>query len=134
MKNEVCAVDTNVLIYLHDKGYAHKRKIAENIVAGNPIIPSQVVTEYLNTTKRLLGLPKEEILTQCIELVKDCTIIPVLKPVLSTALSLIKKYDFQLFDSIVVAALYAGCTILYSEDMKHGLLVESSLRIINPFL
>ena len=37
----------------------------------------------------------------------------------------IGKYDFQLFDSLTVAAaLQAGCNTLYSVDMKHGLVVE----------
>ncbi|GAB3936640.1 hypothetical protein GCM10028827_40020 [Mucilaginibacter myungsuensis] len=49
--------------------------------------------------------------------------------------SLIRKYQFQMFDAIIVAfALEAGCTTLYSEDMQHGLLVEKQLKIINPFI
>jgi predicted nucleic acid-binding protein len=53
---------------------------------------------------------------------------------LEKALFLINRYDFQLFDSLIVASsLQAGCTILYSEDMQHNLLVENQLRIINPF-
>ncbi len=49
--------------------------------------------------------------------------------------SLIKKYDLQLFDAMIVsAALEAGCEILYTEDMHHQLLVEAKLRIINPFI
>ena len=34
---------------------------------------------------------------------------------------------------IVAAALIAGCTTLWSEDMHDGLLVEGQLRIVNPF-
>ena len=34
---------------------------------------------------------------------------------------------------IVAAALIAGCTTLWSEDMQDGLLVEDRLRIVNPF-
>jgi predicted nucleic acid-binding protein len=41
---------------------------------------------------------------------------------------------FSYWDSLIVsAALEAGCTLLYSEDMQHGQLVEGQLRIINPF-
>jgi predicted nucleic acid-binding protein len=53
---------------------------------------------------------------------------------LEAAQALMKKYDFQFFDSIIVAgALEANCTILYSEDMHHDLLVEQQLRILNLF-
>jgi len=34
---------------------------------------------------------------------------------------------------IAAAALDAGCTTLFSEDMQDGLLIERSLRIRNPF-
>lgn len=51
----------------------------------------------------------------------------------SIAAGLIEKYDFQLFDSIIVAAaLGADCSILYSEDMQHGL-TTGNMTVINPF-
>jgi len=54
---------------------------------------------------------------------------------LKLAKKLIKKYNFQLFDSVVVASsLEANCSILYSEDMHNGLIVEKKLTIINPFI
>jgi len=34
---------------------------------------------------------------------------------------------------IVAAALDAGCTLLYSEDMQHGHKIDDRLTIINPF-
>jgi len=50
------------------------------------------------------------------------------------ALEIMNKYDFQLFDSIIVAtALESGCSILYSEDMNDGQIIDSQLEIINPF-
>jgi predicted nucleic acid-binding protein len=39
-----------------------------------------------------------------------------------------------MFDAVIVACgLESGCDILYSEDMRHDLLVFDRLRIINPF-
>lgn len=128
------ALDTNVLIYLHDNSDPDKRTIAQNLLAGNPQIPSQVVSEYLNTTRRLLNLSKEELLRQTSGLLSGCTIIPILPQTLLFAANLVKKYQFQLFDAIIVAAAMEGnCDILYSEDMHHGLVVDKNLTIINPF-
>lgn len=133
--SSVVALDTNVLIYLHDVSNASKRSIALNLLADNPHIPSQVISEYLNTTRRLLSLSKEELLAQAAALFAGCTIIPVLPDTLARAAALAKRYQFQLFDAVIVAAaLQAGCGILYSEDMHHGLVVESALTITNPFL
>lgn len=132
--SSVVALDTNVLIYLHDVSDALKRGIASNLLADNPHIPSQVISEYLNTTRRFLPLSKEALLTQAAALFAGCTIIPVHSDTLAKAAELVKRYQFQLFDAVIVAAaLQAGCSILYSEDMHHGLVIESTLTVINPF-
>lgn len=34
---------------------------------------------------------------------------------------------------IVAAALLADCSILYSEDMQHGQVLEKRLTVRNPF-
>lgn len=134
MSNTI-ALDTNVLIYLHDISNPAKRAIAKNLLADNPFIPSQVVSEYLNTTRRILSLSKDELLVQTSGLFSGCTIIPVLPDTLLFAAVLVKKYQFQLFDAVIVAASIEGnCSILYSEDMQHGIVVDKSLTIINPFL
>ena len=43
-------------------------------------------------------------------------------------------YGFSFYDSLIVAAaLEAGCSRLYTEDMQHGQQIHS-LTIQNPFL
>jgi predicted nucleic acid-binding protein len=65
---------------------------------------------------------------------EDWIIAPIQNSTINLAIKLIQKYDFQLFDSFVVAlAIEADCKILYTEDMQHGLLVNKKLQIINPF-
>ncbi|RQP17677.1 MAG: PIN domain-containing protein [Parapedobacter sp.] len=129
------AVDTNVLIYLHDNSAPEKRAIAKGLLADIPKIPSQVISEYINTCRRLLKLDKVELLEQTAALLDSCPIVPVLPDTLQHAAGLAKRYQFQLFDSIIVAAcIEGGCEILYSEDMQHKLTVDKSLTIINPFL
>ena len=129
------ASDTNILIYLYDGENEDKRNISELLIVDKPIISSQVISEFLNVTKRLLKLPKIEILQKANTLFSKCEIVCVSQKTLEDGLFLIKKYDFQLFDSLIVAsALQAKCTVLYSEDLHHNLLVENQLRIINPFI
>jgi predicted nucleic acid-binding protein len=46
-----------------------------------------------------------------------------------------ENYCFSFWDSLIVAAaLKANCETLYSEDMQDGLLVNKTLRIINPLI
>ncbi len=129
------AVDTNVLIYLHETIPSSKMDIAESIVLGFPIVSAQVVSEYLNVLKRLLRIPKVPLIEHSIVLLENCEIINLNKAILEHAKKLIIRYDFQLFDSIIIAsALAANCSILYSEDLQHKQLIENRLTIINPFL
>jgi predicted nucleic acid-binding protein len=45
-----------------------------------------------------------------------------------------ERYGFSIWDSLIVAAaLDAGCTTLYTEDLQHGQVVDD-VRIENPFL
>ena len=45
-----------------------------------------------------------------------------------------ERYGFLVYDAMIVAAaLIAGCTTLWTEDMHTGLLVEGQLRLVNPF-
>ena len=135
MTNKIISLDTNILIYLHDSSNAFKREIAKNLLTENPHISSQVISEYLNTTRRLLNLSKVDLLIQTSRLFAGCPITPVLPDTLLSAANLIERYQFQLFDAIIVASsLENNCTILYSEDMHHELVVDKTLRIINPFL
>ena len=129
------AVDTNIFLYLRDIDSLEKQKQANNLIDFSPVVSSQVVSEYLNVSKRLLRLPKEQILDICLDDLNGCNIHPVTLSTLRLARKLISIYDFQLFDSIIVASsLEAGCEILYSEDFQHNLVVENQLRIINPFI
>jgi predicted nucleic acid-binding protein len=129
------AIDTNLLIYLVSSDFPEKCEIVDKILEGNPVIPGQVVAEFLNVTKRLLKITKAETFRLVNQLIINNEIVPTTKQILFKAEELMNKYDFQLFDSIVVAsALVANCAILYSEDMHHNLLVEGQLKIINPFV
>ena len=49
------------------------------------------------------------------------------------AVSILGRYGFSFYDSLIVAAaLEAGCTRLYSEDLQHGQRIQR-LTILNPF-
>ena len=71
----------------------------------------------------------------CSMWLEKCTVQPVVLSTIKFAQNLIAKYDFQVFDGIIIAsALEADCDILYSEDMHNGLIIENTLKIINPFI
>ena len=131
---EPFALDTNILIHLGGNDVS-KRNIAEILMSCDPVIPAQVVMEFINVTRRLRKIPKNQLIDEASALFRHCWIVPVVQSTLDLAKNLIDKYDFQIFDSIVVASsIEANCNILYSEDMQHNLLVLEQLKIINPYV
>jgi len=51
------------------------------------------------------------------------------------AVQLSQRYGWSFYDSLIVAAAHeAGCSVVLSEDMQHGFVVDGQLRIENPFL
>jgi len=129
------ALDTNILIYSHFRNDERKRTIAHELLSHYPIVSTQVVSEYLNVMKRLLSIPKFELLELCALWMNECHIQIVEKSTINIAKQIVQRYDLQLFDSIIVAtAIEADCKILYSEDMQHNMIINRQLTIINPFI
>ena len=129
------ALDTNILVYSHDESALDKQDIARDLIVRSPIICSQTLAEYISVLRRITKIPKEFIIKACLPNLKHCQIQLVDVDTLQTAEYLIHRYDFQIFDAIIVAsALETGCSTLYSEDMQHNMKIERKLLIINPFL
>ncbi|MCL2074507.1 MAG: PIN domain-containing protein [Marinilabiliaceae bacterium] len=129
------ALDTNILIYSHDNNDSDKQSIARDLIILSPVVCSQVVSEYISVLKRVFKIPKAAIMNACLPNLRHCDFYAVDIKTLQTADMLIYRYDFQIFDAIIVAAaLESGRNILYSEDMQHKMKVDNKLSIINPFL
>ena len=129
------ALDSNILIYSHSLDCESKRLVAREFFNENPVVSSQVISEYLNVMKRSFKMQKQELLVLCSLWLERCSVQPVVFSTINLAQTLVAKYDFQVFDGIIVAAaLEADCGVLYSEDMQDGLVVEDTLKIVNPFL
>lgn len=124
--------DTNVVLYLLDD--SPKADRAEKILGQGPRISVQVLNEALVNCRRKAGLSWEE---AGIFLAGIQALCPVEELTLRThevGRALAERYGFSIYGAMIVAAaLIAGCTTLWSEDMHDGLLVEGQLRIVNPF-
>ena len=129
------ALDSNILIYCHSLECEDKKLIARALFNENPVVSSQVISEYLNVMRKKFQMEKDELMQLCSSWLEKCTVQPVVLSTVKLAQSLIKKYDLQVFDGMVVAAaLEADCDIIYSEDMHNGLVIENTLKIVNPFV
>ena len=126
--------DTNVLLYLLSVDAA-KADRAEALMAQRLTISVQVLNEFAHVARRKLALGWDEIVRLLAD-VQDCaTVLPLTLETHHKALQLAERHQMPLYDALIAAsALLAGCKLLYSEDMHHGLCIERSLKIRNPFL
>jgi len=126
-------LDTNVLIYAFVDD--PRAAVAQEILKRGCDISVQVLNEFAHVARRKLGLNWSELSSALAAIKTLCsTIHPLDLGVHERALALSERYRFSIYDAaIVAAALTAGCNLLHSEDMQHGLEVEGLLRINNPF-
>ena len=124
--------DTNVVLYLLDDG--PKAEKAEEILGQGPRISVQVLNEAMVNCRRKAGLSWEDT-GAFLEGIKSlCPVEDLTVQTHQVGRALAEKYQLSVYDAMIVsAALIAGCTTLWTEDMHDGLLVEDRLRIVNPF-
>lgn len=126
--------DSNVLVYAFAEEERTLRARAVLKIGG--VISVQVLNEFANVARRKLRFDWPAVHTALEVIRSRC------RPPLSLTdelhrdgLRVAERYVLSLYDGLIVAAaLAARCDVLWSEDMQHGLVVDGSLRIINPFL
>lgn len=133
--------DSNVFVYLFDETDEHKRGTSERIVerglqANSASISFQVVQETLNVVTGKLAKPMtgEDVKTFVRNVLAPLWRVSPSLALYDRALDVQARYRYDFYDSLVVAAaLDAGCTRLYSEDLQDGQKIEG-LTIENPFV
>lgn len=124
--------DTNVVLYLLDGGPKADR--AEAILGRRPRISVQVLNETLVNCHRKAGLSWEETGVFLAGVQALCPVEDLTRQTHDVGRAVAERYGLSVYDAMIVAAaMIAGCTTLWSEDMQDGLVVEGQLRIVNPF-
>jgi predicted nucleic acid-binding protein len=94
----------------------------------------QVLNEMASVSRRKFRMSWFDVSELLAEIKITLAINPVTLDIHQSGLRLAERYGFSVYDSfIVAAALAADCDTLWSEDMQHGMMVNSRLRITNPF-
>ena len=131
-------IDTNIFVYSILQDDKTGKSIKSNQLLENMqeeiIISTQVINEYYNT---LLKYKIEESLIQSYILgILDEAVLSIIQmETIYRSWEIRKKYKYSYYDCLIIAsALENQCSILYSEDMQNGQLIEDKLKIKNPFL
>lgn len=125
--------DTSIILYLLSADAA-KADRAEELLAIGGVISAQVLNEFTAVACGKLGMTWPEIREVLAQIRVVCPVEPVSVDTHERALQVAERYDVSIDDALIVAAaLMAGCTTLYSEDMQDGRVLERQLTIRNPF-
>lgn len=131
--------DTNVLVYLFDASAPAKKSRAQELLkqaAGNglALLSTQVLQEFFFAVTRKLSIPLPH--EQAERAVRDLAKLPTVQldaELILEAIATMPRYRLSFWDNLIVrAALHGGATVLYTEDLQHGQVIET-LSIVNPF-
>jgi len=126
--------DTNILVYTVARNDPRHEKALALLGAGG-VVSVQVLNEFVSVVRRKVQMPWTEVAA-------TMNWFRVLCPDPMTlsigtheeALRIAERYGYQIYDSLMISsALESNCTTLYSEGMQDGQLIDSRLRIRNPF-
>jgi predicted nucleic acid-binding protein len=130
-------VDSNIFIYAKIKSQdAEKHIDAQSLLRSldrQVIISVQVLNEFYNTLIRI-GVDDATIQDSLKQIVRSALTQSINKSTIELCWKMRNKYHYSYYDSLILAsAVESRCTILYSEDLQHGQVIEKKLKIVNPF-
>ena len=132
-------VDTNVLLYAHDRTAGGKRDIAVALVTRlideqSGLLSTQVLMEFFVSATRKLPQRLDE--DSAAEIVLDFGTWPVFTPGVSDILAATKlgrRYGIHFWDALIVqGAVSLGADVIWSEDLNAGQ-KYAGVPVRNPF-
>jgi predicted nucleic acid-binding protein len=133
MSGKKAFFDTDILIYAFASGDP-RSGIAEGLLAAGGMVGVQGLNEFVSVATRKLAMPWGDVLKALAALRALCPPPAALTlAVHERALRIAGRYRYHVYDTLVIAAaIEASCSVLYTEDMHDGQVIDG-LSIRNPF-
>jgi predicted nucleic acid-binding protein len=138
--NDVVFVDSNILIYAHDRDAAGKRERAAAALealweCGNGRLSVQVLQEfYVNATTRLNTPLARSTAREVVQTYSAWIRETTTADTVTRAIDISDMARLSFWDALIVAsAEQAGAALLYSEDMNDGQKI-TGVEIRNPLV
>jgi predicted nucleic acid-binding protein len=133
-------VDTNILMYAHDRaaGVKHERarRLVERLwISGQGVLSTQVLQELcINLRRKIVRpLPVEEV-RRLLQDYLSWEIVTNTPSSVIQALEIEVRYKTSFWDALVLqAAEVAGAVVLYSEDLAAGQ-KYGPIQVVNPLI
>lgn len=130
-------LDTNIVVYAHSGNAGHKQVVAADLLgtlveAGNAAMSVQVLVEFYSAATRKLGFTSEAA-EAIIADFGNVALHRLAHADLARSARLQRRYKISWWDALIVnSAQELGCSVLWSEDLKHGQSF-GALTVRNPF-
>ncbi len=133
-------LDTNILIYAHDVDAGDRHWRAKAVVkslweTAGGMLSTQVLSEfYVNVTRKIPSPLEPAQARSIIEPYLSWKVQTLGPESVLAASELQQRHRISYWDALIVhAAASGGASILYSEDLSDGQMIEG-VRIVNPLL
>ncbi|MCL2301460.1 MAG: PIN domain-containing protein [Firmicutes bacterium] len=127
-------LDTNILLYVYSDE-EEKKQISKQIFREqNCLTCMRALNEFCNVCLKKWKFSRKGIAEAIEQITKACAVSPVSINTMLHALLIHERYGYSYYDCVMLAsALENGCTIIYTEDLAAGQMIENRLLILNPF-
>jgi predicted nucleic acid-binding protein len=140
MTSDLVFVDTNILLYAHDRSAGLKHEIARDFVAQRwgsrtGVLSTQVLQEFYVNVTRKLPRPMTAARARAVIARYATWSVRRIEPAdIIAASELEKQHRLSFWDALVIiSAMRAGASILATEDLQHGRGFAGGLTVVNPF-
>ena len=131
-------VDTNILVYAHDRSAGVKHKRAQSLIeqlwnSGQGVLSTQVLQELCVNLRRKIqpALVADEVRRLIQDYLSWEIVVNTTDSVIE-ALEIEQRHKISFWDALIVqSALTSGATVLYSEDLAAGQRY-GTIRVIDP--
>jgi predicted nucleic acid-binding protein len=138
--SDKCFVDTNILVYAHDRSAGMKHQRARLLLeslwnSGEGVLSTQVLQELCINLRRKVRHPLQfDEIRQLIHDYSSWEVITNTPESVLQALDIEARYKTSFWDALILqAAGSSGASILYSEDLATGQ-SYGAIRVVNPLL
>lgn len=131
--------DSNILVYLQDSAEPQKQQKARSLFAEcsrnhSAVISTQCLQELYNVTTGKLKQDKRIIKQVIHNYALYMPVVQITPALIELAIDISIEVQLSFWDSLILsAAVSAGCTVLYSEDLNNGQIIHG-VTVRNPFI
>ena len=132
-------VDTNVLVYAHDRSESRRQAVAQALLGAlwrnrTGILSTQVLQEFYVVVTRKSDPPMRRVAArEIVALYGEWPIVQLDVALILAASQLEERHGLSFWDALIVeAARCSGATVLLTEDLQSGREI-GGVRIENPF-